>query len=213
MLPLSLAAQSSAFWGQTASRDAAMVPAIRLVKKAEVLVAKVTIAASNSHAEEQAAAFMAALQSLRAEVSRNADMSIKEERTVFGGGESGYYLSSAKFDAKQSAAHILLVHSLRPGVDSPAAAQVLRNLVSQLKLPRDVAVRIETISLEVRDVASLRESLLQAIATDVARLRAIFQETSIQLGGLEKAIEQRALNDSEIAIYIPYSLTLGASKR
>ena len=209
-LPLVSIAQS-AFWGLDHPRGAAAIPTARLLKPAESLVATVTIAATNRNSLEQTAALTLALQTFRKEAARLQGFAIKEERATLGGGEPGY-LSSAKFDTNRSTSDLRLTYGLRPDTDTIVTAAVLRDFVGNLKLPGGVAVRIESIQIELNDAGSLRDSLLAAIATEVTELKKIFPGATVQIGGLERAVEQRAINDREVVAFIPYTLTLDTGK-
>ena len=210
-LPLLAIAQSSAFWGLDHPRGGAAIPTARLVKPAESLVATVTIAANNRNSLEQTAALTIALQTFRKEAARLQGFAIKEERATLGGGEPGY-LSSAKFDTNRSSSDLRLTYGLRPDTDAIVTAAVLRDFVGNLKLPGGVAVRIESMQIELNDAGSLRDSLLAAIATEVTKLQNIFPGATVQIGGLERSVEQRAINDREVVAYIPYTLTLDTGK-
>jgi hypothetical protein len=148
----------------------------------------------------------------RAEVARTPNVSIKRERTEQGGGAPAYF-SSGKFETNRSVAEITLQLSLQEGLDSTGAAQVLRALISRVKLPSEVAVKIEALRVEVRDPDALRENLLKAIAEDSAHIQNLFKTTPVQVTGLESAVLQRPLNDREVIVFIPYTLALGGSEK
>jgi len=207
-LPLHSFAQSSAFWDVNSQRRPAAIPAIRILKPAEVLSADVTIVATSRNSSEHAIAFNSALELFHAEIVRSPNVSIKLERTEQGGGAPSY-LSSGKFDTNRSVAELGLQISLQGGLDSTGAARALRGLMSRVKLPSDVAVKIEALRVEVRDPDSLRESLLKAISEDSDRIKSLFKSTPVRVTGLEGAVQQQPLNDREVIAFIPYTLSIG----
>lgn len=206
-LPLGSFAQS-AFAGLGSRLNIDSIPAIRLVKPADVLAADVTIVATSRNASEQAMAFSSALGLFHAEVSRTPTVSIRLERTQQGGGAPSY-LSSGKFDAARSFAELRVHVALQSGMDSTSAAQILRGLISRVKLPGDVEIKIESLRVEIREPDALRDELLQTIADDSVRLQAKFKTTPIRITGLEHSVMQRPLNDREVVAFIPYTLSLG----
>lgn len=209
LLPLASFAQPSAFWGIDAATHAqATVPAVRLVRPADVLVGDVTIVATSRNAGEQSVAFNNALQLFRAEVAKSQNVAIEQERTQQGGGSPSSFASAAKLDTARTSAEIKISFALIGGIDSTGAAQVFRALIARLKLPSDVAVRLEGLRVEVRDVEALREPLLRAIAEDASRLQTFFKG-SVTVGGLQNAVVQHPLNDREVVVYIPYTLSIG----
>ena len=211
-LPLSSHAQNSAFYGLDIKNGASGIPAVRLLKPAEILAAEVTIVASSRESDEQAVAFNNTLQLFRAEVAKTPNAAIEQERSQQGGGAPSS-LSSGRFATNRSGAGIRLTYVLTGGIDSAGAAQVLRALVARVKLPSDVAVKIEALRIEVRDADSLRDPLLKAIAEDSTRIQNLFKATPIHVTGLEHAVEQYPINDREVVVFIPYTLSIGGEKR
>jgi hypothetical protein len=208
-------AQEYPFWGLNMP-STAFAPAVHLVKDADVLVANITIVASKRNPTEQAADFAKGLQVLRSTVAKYPALKIKDERSVLGGGEPSIFASSyaaGKFNTRRSASDLKLLHPLTAGKDAVAAAEVLRNLVGALKLPSDVAVRIDSMQIEVDDADSLRPAVLEAIAADAAKLKTIFKESEVTVSGLENRIEQRPLNNQQVAVFIPYALAIGSSRK
>lgn len=206
--PVIAPAQSSAFWDINSQRRAGTIPAVRLVKPAEVLAADVTLVATQRNAQEQAAAFTSALALFRAEIARTGNVTIKLERTEQGGGSPSSY-SSGKFDTNRSFAELCLQIPLQEKRDSSSAAQELRMLIARVKLPADVAIKIEALRVEVRDPDALRHALLQAIAEDSLRVQEQFKGAPLRVTGLEAAVQQRPLNDREVLVFLPYTLALG----
>jgi len=208
LLPLCANAQGYPFWGLR-TPPVGEIPAVHLVKEAEVLVANITIVASKRNPAEQADDFSKGLQVLRAAIAKIPSLTIKDERTVLGGGEPNTYfpgVSTGQLDTNRSSSDLKLIHPLNAEVDSLTAAIVLRNLVGTLKLPRDVAVRIDSFSLELSNPDSLRTTLLEAIATDSAKLQSTFKTTTITVGGLENRVKQQPLNNHQVTVFIPYTL-------
>ncbi|MFT3869822.1 MAG: hypothetical protein QM715_15335 [Nibricoccus sp.] len=208
-------AQEYPFWGLKMPPPAEP-PAVHLVKEADVLVANITIAASKRNPAEQAADFARGLQVLRNAVAKNPALKIKDERMFFGGGEPSMFASSyaaGRFNTQRSGSDLKLLHPLATSKNAPEAAEVLRNLIGALKLPADVAVRIDSMQIEVNDVDSLRTAVLEAIAADAAKLKKLFNDSDVTFGGLENRVEQRPINNEQIAVFIPYTLTIGSAKK
>lgn len=90
ILPLCANAQGYPFWCLKVA-PSAEIPAIHLVKEAEVLVANITVVASKRDPAEQANDFTKGLQVFRAAVAKIPSLTIKDEQTVLGGGEPNTY--------------------------------------------------------------------------------------------------------------------------
>ncbi len=211
-LPLIVSAQGSAFWGLDQPRGGSAAPTVRLVKEAENLVANITIAATNRNSVEQTAALSLALQSFHKEAARLSGFSIRDERATLGGGEPGY-LSSAKFDTNRSTSDLRLVRALGADINAITAAAILRDFIGNLKMPNGVAVRIDSMQIAVNETDGLRDALLAGITSDAAKLQNVFPGATVRIGGLERPVEQRALNDKEVLVFIPYTLSLDTNKR
>jgi hypothetical protein len=214
LLPLGANAQGSAFW-EVKTPTAGEIPAVHLVKEAEVLVANITIVASKRDPSEQAADFSKGLQALRAAVAKAPGLTIRDARTVLGGGEPNVYFSSistGRLDTNRTASDLKILHPIGAQIDSLTAANVLRDLIGTLKLPRDVAIRIDSFALEVNDPDSLRIELLETIAKDNVKLQTIFKDSAMVIGGLENRVEQRPLSNHQVTIFIPYTLRFDGRK-
>lgn len=208
-------AQDYGFWGLNL-QPPPTPPAVHLLKEADVLVANVTIVASKHNPEAQAADFANGLAVLRAAVGRNSQLSIKDERTVFGGGEPSVFASSyagGRFNTRRSASDFKLLHPLNTGMDAAGAAEVLRRLVGALKLPSDVDIRIDSMQIEISDAESLRMPLLEAIASDATKLKTLFNGSDVIIGGLQSRIEQRPFNNHQVVVFLPYTLSIGNCRK
>lgn len=208
-------AQEYGFWGLNMPPPATP-PVIHLVRDADLLVANITIVASDKNPETQAADFANGLLTLRQALTKHPAISIKEERTVFGGGEPSVFASSyagGKFNTQRSASDFKLIHPLNIAKDTAEAAEMLRRLVGALRLPRNVEIRIDSMQIEVSDAQNLRTLLLEAIAADAAKLKSLFKESAVIVAGLQNRIEQRPLNNRQVAVFIPYTLSVGGAQR
>ncbi|MDF9832051.1 hypothetical protein M2103_000259 [Ereboglobus sp. PH5-5] len=223
LLPVCLNAQGSIASGESVEINAPYatkyparnlgsdVPAsnapISLIKPADALVLHFSLFNNSGKQEIRNKDLSATLDAIVAVISKTPGLRIETREVRLAGADRKYISvsSSATTSSTQLAIYADLTSEHRPY----DRAKQIRALLDTVRFAGDTTLNDGPAMLFVRNPASYRRELLDAIFADIAYLqKKLGDGFEILPTGLDQPIKIRAASESEIELYISYSFTI-----
>lgn len=180
---------------------------ISLIKPADALVLHFSLSNNSGKQEIRNKDLSATLDAIVAVISKAPGLHIETREVRLAGTDRKYISSSSS--ATTSSTQLAIYADLTPEHRPYDRAKQIRALLDTVRFAGDTTLNDGPAMLFVRNPASYRRELLDAIFADIAYLqKKLGDGFEILPAGLDHPIKLRAASESEVELYISYSFTI-----
>jgi len=180
---------------------------ITLIKPADALVLQFSLANNSSKQEIRNKELSATLEAIVTAISKTPGLSIETREIRFAGADRKYISSSSA--ATTSSTHLAIYADLTPEHRPYERAKQIRAILDTVRFVGDTTLNDGPAMLFMRNPASYRKELLDAIFADITYLqKKLGDNFEILPVGLDQPIKLRAYSESEIELFTSYSLNI-----
>lgn len=180
---------------------------ISLVKPADALVLQFSLSNNSSKQDVRNKDLSATLDAIVAAISNAPGLHMETREVRFAGADRKYI--SVSSSATTSSTQVAIYAELTPEQRPYDRAKQIRALLDTVRFAGDTTLNDGPAMLFVRNPASYRRELLDAIFADIAYLQKKLGDSfEILPVGLDQPVKLRAYSESEVELYISYNLNI-----
>ena len=181
--------------------------AITLIKPADALVLHFSLSNNSSKQEARNKELSSTLDAIIAAFSKKPGLHIETREIRFAGADRK--VVSVSSAATTSTMHLAIYADLTPEHRPYDRARQIRAILDTIKFAGDTTLTDGPTMLFMRNPASYRRELLDAIFADIAYLqKKLGDNFEVFPAGLDQPIRLRAYSESEIELFTSYSLNI-----
>jgi hypothetical protein len=181
---------------------------IRLKMRADIVTLKLTVSSSAKKPEERIENLRETYLLLSEKATANPQILFKSGYVALPMVTAGFF-SSGKSGSEVSSFDCMLVAKLGPDDSIFDRMNVLNTFIGNIEFGRDVEVYFKSSGIGLLKPDQYREKLLELIGKEYRLMKTTFgEDVAVSINGLDRRVSVQQLDDSNLEVFIPYSMNV-----